>query len=172
MATTCNLIAKTTLGSNAATIEFTSIPATYDDLLIVMSTRCNRGTGLSDEIRARFNGAGSDANLSVRLLQGAGSAGVGSYTLAYGYMGEAPATSATSSTFGNCEIYIPNYAGSTNKSYSVGDAHETNGTQAYISAIAGLWSSTAAITSVTFRLGTASDFVTSSSAYLYGITKA
>lgn len=171
MATTCKLIAKTALGSTASTIEFTSIPATYDDLLIVLSTRCNRSTGLSDEIRARFNGASTDANLSVRLLQGAGSAGAGSYSLSYGYIGEAPATSATASTFGNCEVYVPNYAGSTNKSYSVSDAHETNGTQAYISATAGLWSSTAAITSISFRLGNASSFVADSSAYLYGIKK-
>lgn len=86
-------------------------------------------------------------------------------------MGESPNGATTSNTFGNCEIYIPNYAGSVNKSYSVSDVHETNGTQAYASAIAGLWSSTAAITQVTFSLHFGSVFTANSSAFLYGITR-
>ena len=42
MATTCKLIAKTTLGSDAAEIDFTSIPATYTDLYLVTSIRGTR----------------------------------------------------------------------------------------------------------------------------------
>ena len=169
MATTCKLIAKNVLGSNTANVEFTSIPSTYTDLLVVASARTTRASNTWADVRIRYNGAANDTGLSGRYLQGNG-ATAASATVAYGWIGDVTATTATSNTLASLEVYIPNYAGSTNKLFSSVCAHETNATTAYLVAIAGLWSDTSAITSL--KLIPVGDFVSGSSFFLYGITKA
>jgi hypothetical protein len=77
-------------------------------------------------------------------------------------------SSFTASTFANNEVTIPNYTSSNFKSYSVDSVTENNATQAYAIFVAGLWSNTAAITSITLGLSSA-NFVQYSTAYLYGI---
>ena len=172
MATTCKLIAKTTLGSAASFIEFTSIPGTYTDLYVVGSirtTRANSDPGADCDLT--FNG--STTGYSHRGLNGTGSAATsftGSGTAIRAFLNVS--SFATSNTFGSWEIYIPNYAGSTNKSVSITSVSETNGTTAYIRSVAGLWENTAAITSLKVSDGNSSNFVTGSSVFLYGITKA
>jgi hypothetical protein len=169
MPTTCKLIAKTTLGSSASNIEFTSIPGTYTDLLLFLSARTDRSGVNRDDVKVEFNG--SSSNLSSRILVGNGSTATSSSdTVIYG----PPAVGATgtSDTFGNGYIYIPNYAGSTNKSVSVEGASESNTTTTLLYAVAGLWSSTAAITSIKLLPYTGPNFVANTSAYLYGILKA
>ena len=169
MATTCKLIAKTTLGSNAASIEFTSIPGTYTDLMIAYSLRgASAGTGVS--VRARFNGASTDTSHSSRTLYGDGSA-AGSFSASYCHVGYVIADSAAASTFGSGEIYLPNYAGSTNKSYSAIGVGETNAVAVDMGTSAGLWSSTNAIDAIKIFIN-GMDLKSGSSAYLYGITKA
>ena len=174
MATTCKLIAKTTLGSAASSIEFTSIPGTYTDLLCVASARSSF-TSASVHFRVvdiRPNGA--TTNLSSRQLYGAGST-AGSESFASNIYAYITNNSGTTSTFGAIEIYIPNYAGSTNKSISVTSLAESNDASKNImSALAGLWSSTTAISSLELNAATAAgvQFMSGSSFYLYGITKA
>ena len=167
---TYELIASQTLGSSAAYIEFTSISATFDDLMLVCSLRSDRASSTVDNIRLRFNGASTDTNLSVRYLSGSGS-GASSFVLSsFAYIGNATASGSTASTFGNAECYIPNYAGSTNKSFSAIGLNEANATLAYIDAVAGLWSDTSAITATKLFPGNGSNWVSGSSAYLYGIS--
>ena len=170
MATTMKLIAKVTLGSDSATTSFTDIPATYDDLLLVISARSSRAD-IFEVAAARFNGAANDTNHSSRYLLGDGSA-ASSGTNTYARLGLIPANTATSSTFGNLEVYIPNYAGSTNKSYSASSVMENNATTSYIDVMAGLWSNTAAITSIAFHTVLGSNYKSGSTFYLYGIKKA
>ena len=173
MATTCELIAKSVLGSNTANIQFTSIPATYDDLLLVCSLRTTRSGFAFDNVEITFNG--STSGYSERMLYGNGASAASYANTSAAKLVPIinPAANATSNTFSNSEIYIPNYAGSTNKSVSATDASETNASTAYIAALAGLWANTAAITSILIKSTTgANDLVSGSSAYLYGITKA
>ena len=170
MATTCKLIAKVTLGSDAANIEFTSIPGTYTDLLLSVSLRSNRASVNRDDCKMEFNG--SSANLSSRVLIGNGSSASSSSDASVLYGPPATGSTATASTFGNGYAYIPNYAGSTNKSVSVEGTTESNETTTLIYAVAGLWSNTAAITSIKLLPYSGTNFVTGSSAFLYGITKA
>jgi hypothetical protein len=169
MATTCKLIAKNVLGSTTASVTFSSIPGTYTDLLLVWSGASNRSGLTYTDVRGRFNGATSDTNHTGRWLYGNG-ASTASGTDTYCRFGYATGATATANTFGSNEIYIPNYAGSTNKSYSGTFVHETNATTAYMIAHAGLWSSTSAITSVEIIPDSAS-FTSGSSFFLYGITK-
>jgi hypothetical protein len=169
MATTCKLISKQTLGSAAAPVTFDNIPATYTDLLCVVSGRSANAVSTIG-MWLRFNSDTNGANYSWRRLYGTGSA-TGSDT-----SGNAPmiiaGDSATADTFASVEIYIPNYAGSTNKSVSATGATENNATAAVIAATAGLWSNTAAITSVSFYVDSSQNFKSGSSFFLYGITKA
>ena len=166
MADTYTLISSVTVGAGgAASIDFTSIPATYTDLLIKVSGR-RSGTGI-DQYQITFNGNGS--NYSDREVYGSGSAAASGSRSAQSkiYVTGIDSASETTNTFGNTEIYIPNYTGSNNKSLSADSVTENNGTTAYAELTAGLWGNTAAITSIS--LGVTGSFVQYSTAYLYGI---
>jgi len=170
MPNTFELIASSTVGSGgAASIEFTSIPATYTDLCLKLSGRTSSTGSIYEWVYIKFNS--STTGYSYRLLQGNGGNGFGSYSGTSQYSGDIPDGTATASTFGNYEIYIPNYAGSTNKSFSVDAVTENNGTLAIEDLVAGLWSNTAAITAVNFTPRNGS-FVQFSTAYLYGVKNA
>ena len=164
MANTFIKIAAVTVGAGgASSIDFTSIPATYTDLIVKISAR---NTSSGDWFHLNFNG--STANFSGRQLFGTGG-GVFSYTKTDGteaFLNNNSST--TTSTFSNSEIYIPNYAGSTNKSFSIDSVTENNGTTAYAVLYAGRWSQTAAITSLTFTPN-ANNLAQYSTATLYGI---
>lgn len=83
-----------------------------------------------------------------------------------------PASSATSNTFNNAEIYIPNYAGTNKKplsSFSVTENNSAVAGNTYIYSIAALWNLTNAITQITLSMGASGNFVSGSSFYLYGI---
>ena len=153
-----------TVGSGgAASIEFSAIAADWTDLLVKFSLRTTQ-TAVSDYITVYFNG--STTGYSYRFVRGNGSNAV-SDDVGRLYVN---ANSATANTFGNGEIYIPNYGSSVAKSFSSDSVAENNGTEGLQVIQANLWSGTAAITSIELdpALGT---FVEFSSASLYGITK-
>lgn len=172
MATTCKLIAKNVLSASATNVEFTSIPGTYTDLLVVFTARCDRNDGgIAQNVRVRFNGASSDTNHSSRWLYGSGSS-TASGTDTFARAGYTTQVANTSNTFASNEIYIPNYAGSTAKSFSVTAVTETNAATVDMAVSAGLWNDTSAITAMKFYVGNTADFVSGTSFFLYGITKA
>ncbi len=163
MPTTYEAIATVTVGAGgASSIDFTSIPATYTDLKLALSIRSN---GASEDISLiSFNG--NTSNFSNKYVQGNGAAASSGSIARWG--GNYTASNNTANTFGNAEIYITNYAGSTAKSYSTDNVTETNGTTAYAGLTANLWNNTAAITSITLAPNTGS-YVQYSTATLYGI---
>jgi hypothetical protein len=173
MATTYEAIATVEVGSGgAATIDFTSIPQTYTDLVLKISKRDTRNTGDANPIKITFNG--NTSSYTYKMLYGDGSS-VSSYSessfftdAGWGGYGNQN-TGNTANTFSNHEIYIPNYAGSNNKSFSVDSVHENNATNAYAQLVANLWSNTAAITSITLTPNNGFNFVQYSTATLYGI---
>ena len=79
------------------------------------------------------------------------------------------ASPSTANTFTNNQIYIPNYAGSTNKSVSIESVVENNSSDNMMNILAGLWSNTAAITTITFLPD--ANWVAGSTISLYGILK-
>jgi len=164
MATTYEAIATVTVGSGgASSISFSSIPATYTDIVVKWSTRSNR-SAVTDPMRLGLNS--STTSFTTRYLSGNGSSTVSGTSGRY--IGEATGNTATSSTFSNGEIYIPNYAGANNKSVSSDNVSENNATEAVQTIVANLWSNTNAITSVELTLDTGS-FMQYSTATLYGI---
>ena len=169
MASTYELIASQTLGSDTASVTFSSIPGTYDDLVLTGSARTST-TATADNLKIRFNGASTDTNHTARRLYANG-ATAASDTGSLIWAGPVTAASSTANTFGSFEIYIPNYSGSTYKSLSGSQAQENNTTTAYLYLVAGLWSDTSAINQIEL-LPFSNNIVTGSSFYLYGITKA
>ena len=168
MANTFELIASSTVGIlGAATIDFTSIPGTYTDLVLKISSRCNV-VGTSQTQKISFNGL--TTNLSDRYLFGNGSSAA-SGTDTFIQLNDSNGTTSTANTFTSNEVYIPNYSSSNNKSVSVDGVMENNATAGYQMLTAGLWSASAAITSITISLSSGS-FVQYSTAYLYGVKNA
>ena len=165
---TMTLIQTVTVGAGgASSIDFTSIPGTATDLLVVCSLR---NTTNESGIRLRFN-TDTGSNYPYRMLYGNGASatsetgtttGIATYSAAY--------LSATANTYGNISFYIPNYAGSTNKSVSVDGVSENNATTAYQALTAGLWSNTAAITTVKVTAWSGT-WAENSTASLYSVTK-
>ena len=169
MATTYEAIATVTVGSGgAANIEFTSIPGTYTDLVVLISMRTNRSGAVGDNISLTYNNNTSSRS-DVRLF-GDGSSPA-SFTDSALYAGIATAADATASTFGNTVIYIPNYAGSNNKSSSSDGVAENNGSQTSMNLGAELWSNSAAITSLKLESRFSATIQQHSTATLYGIKK-
>lgn len=164
------LIQTITVGSGgAATIEFTSIPQDGTDLLLVVNAR-SAASQIQDSVLVRPNGA--TTNLSSRRLYTSSVLGTAaSDTLTHIHAGQTAGNTSTSNTFGSNSIYIPNYAGATNKSVSADGVGENNAATSYLSIGAGLWSSTAAITSLTIVSETGSNWVQYSTASLYKFTK-
>jgi hypothetical protein len=165
MANTYTLISSSTVGSGgASSILFSSIPSTYTDLCIKMAIRTTRAE-IVDDIVAKFNG--STANQSGRILY---AKPILSFTTTN--VGFATGSNNTASTFGNSECYFPNYASSNFKSWSADMVDENNSGSAYaLGLMAGLWSSTSAITSIELY-APSQTFVQYSTAYLYGISNA
>ncbi len=161
------LVQSVTVGAGgAASIEFTSIPQTGTDLLLVVSARSTQAV-IYDYLFLSFNG--SSSNFSARFLDGNGSV-VESGTWSNAVVDSSVVgASATANTFGSSQFYISNYAGSTNKSYSNDSVTENNASTAYQSIHAGLWSNTAAVSSIGMITG--GNFVAGSTASLYIITK-
>ena len=156
-------IATVEVGSaGASTIDFTSIPQGYTDILIKASLR-TAFSAPDDYILIKPNN--STSNLTFKALRGDGSS-ASSTTLE---RPTANGNTATASAFGNLEIYFPNYSGSTNKPFSIDAVSETNGTLALTTLNAHLWSDTTAINRVVITVGSGSNFVQYSTATLYGI---
>lgn len=172
MPNTFELIASSTVGAGgAANITFSSIPSTYTDLVLKISARTTRAT-VQDTFKITFNSSSSGYSFKRLYGDGATAASDGSTgdsTLTAGY---SVGDSATANTFGNVEIYIPNYAGSNNKSVSTDGVGENNATTAYAGLFASLWANSAAINSIVIEGGTSATIKQYSTAYLYGVKNA
>lgn len=165
---TFKLISSVTVGAGgAASIDFTSIPSTYTDLVIKYSCRGDAAT-TDRGMFVRLNGD-TGSNYTYKFVRGDGSsAGSGGTTTTFLYFGNFDAATSTANTFGNGEFYIPNYAGSTQKSVSSDSVSENNATSAWTTLAAGLWTGTAAINAITLY-AESGNLVQFSSAQLYGI---
>lgn len=170
MAATYTLISSNVLASSAASVTFSAIPSTYTDLVLRASVRGDSATVL-EALLLNFN-ADTAGNYSQTTLLGSGSAASStrqSNVFSSNNLQQADGGSATASTFGNAEIYIPSYTVNQNKPIGSFGVGENNATAAYMGAVALLWRNTAAITSIAITPNSSANFVSGSSFYLYGI---
>ncbi len=170
MPNTYTLLETISVGAaGASSVTFNSIPQTgYTDLVVKVSGRSTYASGTSALLIA-VNGLSSV--YSSRYLLGNGAA-ASSGTLAQ-YVGELDVATNTASTFSSHEIYLPNYASTsqTAKSYSVDSVTENNATTAYANLIAGLITTGASgISSITFTQSAAANFAQHSTFTLYGVS--
>jgi len=166
---TYTLISSNVLSSSSASVTFSAIPATYTDLVLRISARGDAG-GSNNYYTIVLNSNTGNVYSSTRVFGNGSTAssdreatGNPRFAVSQGM----PGASATSNTFSNDEIYLPSYTVSANKPISQFVVQENNNTTAYIQAQAHLFHSTATVSSI--LLTAASNFVSGSSFYLYGI---
>jgi len=154
-------LATVTLASSASSVTFSSIPATYRDLILTVA-----GTNSANAfITLQFNGD-TGSNYSMVFMQGSGSG-------------------ATSTSSSGVEIITSqNNVGTALKTgliqimdYSATDKHKTvlartdgeNSGTRLTAALAARWANTAAITSIRVYDGNGSNYLTGSTFNLYGV---
>ena len=167
MPATYEPIATTTLGSAAASIDFTSISSAYTDLKIILTTTSSVNGA---DLYMRFN-SDSATNYSITYLRGNGTSAATSrlssqtqMTLTSGVVG----LSSTIPQFYSIDIF--SYTDSAFKTALTNTNGDRNGTGG-VSDVVSLWRSTSAITSVNL-LPSGGNFNANTSATLYGILKA
>jgi hypothetical protein len=163
------LIESKTLASTAASVEFTSVPQTFTDLILLMSTRGTGGVSTQLSVTLSFNGTGGTGS-SNRYLIGNGTT-VTSGALGNEIVWSNPASSTTADTFSNSSVYIANYTAATAKSISADAVLENNSTTAGLGLTAMLWNNTAAITSIQLASSGSISFATGTTFSLYGVLK-
>lgn len=166
MPSTYEPIATTTLGSAASSITFSSIPATYTDLRIVLVTN-----GVTSGVNAfcRFN-SDTGTNYSFTSLYGEGTAA--------GSNRSTGSNGMQLDFYYSLDITIPNmitldifsYAGSTNKTSLITFSNNLNGLGSTERGV-GLWRSTAAINTILLYMN-GQNFKIGTIATLYGIKAA
>ena len=168
MATTYTLISSVTVGSGgAADIEFTSIPTTYTDLLLRFSPRSANST---------YGGFNLYMNTNTNRFEGIFLSVDGSSGSSGGPNSEffLPLSTWTSSTFGNVDLYFPNYQSSTTKTLLAEGAAEANTTDVkrYVSFFAYSLADNNAINKLKLSMFGGDKFAQYTTAYLYGISNA
>jgi hypothetical protein len=169
MPTTYEKIQSTTLGSASSTITFSSIPATYTDLRLVVVAST---TGTSDyNMALRFNGDTS-GTYSRMGFDAAGGNTIYNFTnvnQTYIDWVYAHGANPTPSLI-NYDIF--SYAGSTYKTTLVTASHDTNTSgPTALGRIVALWRNTAAITSIELSFAS-TNFAIGTIATIYGIKAA
>jgi len=153
-------IATTTVsGTSTNSVTFSSIPATYTDLIIVAN-----GAESADQYMAmRFN-SDTGSNYSDTFLSGSGSAATSSRNTSqtFGRFGSGTVTGRWASI-----VQINNYSNSTTYKTWLWRSNLD-----YVTGGASLWRSTSAITSVTLLTTTSDYFISGSTFTLYGIKAA
>ncbi len=163
MATTYEAIQTNTLASTATSITFSSIPATYTDLrLVIVPTSAATG-----DIRIQFNGD-TGTNYSTTVLNGTGAAASSNRQInaTYCYLTFTAAGTTTIPHLYTSDIF--SYAGSTYKTLLNTNSEDNNGSGNVVRSVS-LWRSTAAITSLSIIGGT---YAIGTTATLYGILAA
>ena len=167
-------IATVTVGSGgASSIEFTSIPSTFQHLQIRGIFRESRSLTSTGGMELRLNGD-TASNYAYHLLYGNGSsaAATGASSQAIGYAVNIPRNSETASAFAAAVIDILDY-GSTSKTKTVRafGGYDGNNTNGIVMVDSTLWNNSAdAVSTILLRPpAAAGNFVQYTTATLYGI---
>jgi hypothetical protein len=163
MPSTYEPIATTTLGTSSSTINFTSIPATYTDLRLVLVNINSSAT----DILLRVN-SDTGSNYSRITIRGDGTST--STVLIANQPGINFPNPTSATLYSICDYNFFSYAGSTNKTVLTTASADRNGTGNTVTMV-GLWRNTAAITAINL-LVTSGSFSVGTTATLYGIKNA
>ena len=157
------------LGSNTATVTFSSIPSTYNDLVLVFQAASSNQNG--NAIRLRLNGS-SAAEYSATFVDGTGTSIISAQTGVVSQLDLGWRTGIDSSSWNN--VYVINFL-----DYKTSARFKTilwtcGGYSTAVDMANGLWRNTAPITSISFNIGqpASADFLAGCIFTLYGIKAA
>lgn len=171
-------IAATTASATVASFAFTGISQAFSNLWLVLNAHCDN-PAIAGVAQLQFNGDSSASYDYVNAIS------IGSAAVTVGAAAAATAariaaisyTAAPNAATGLCSLLIPNYAGTTfYKTWAgSGGRKDADVLGNFINeAPWGSWRNTAAVTTVTVLVrgtsGTAQNFVSGSSAILYGLS--
>lgn len=176
MASSIYKIANTTLTSATATVEFASIPSTYNDLIIKIAGRTTASTN-NEYFNLRINNDSGAKYYKYTGYSNGDSWGTQVWANeVYMYVYQMVGDTATANTFSNHELYIPNYNTATNKAVLEDSCSLTDNTTSnslrMVTSSSMLWRPTtpAAVTTLTFTAATG-NFKIGSTFTLYGVKK-
>lgn len=150
-----------TLASTDSEIVFSSIPATYRDLIVVTDSLITN-PNTTDSLGVRFNGDTSSNYSWVRMVGTGSTTASASGTTNLGYSGVIGPANKTPSV-----IQVMDY--------SATDKHKTiisrsgGGSAAWVTAFATRWANTSAVTSIAIRTDGSHSFTIGSTFSLYGV---
>ena len=167
------LIASAVLGADAASFSFTSIPGTYNHLVLRFVLRQTAAGVSNRQLHLRFNNDSSSIYDTQQLVGNNSSASAAAFSAAsVAILGYTPAATATANYASAGVIEIPGYALTTFfKHGTCQTGQDTNGAAANFrsDATSFVWRSTAAITRIDL-LPQSDNFLAGSAVYLYGVT--
>lgn len=166
------LIGSSVLVATATSISFTSIPATYRHLTVIVNGRSNRAGVATDPINVQFNGD-TAANYDTEYTDAAAAAAPAAENLADTsiFAGRVAAATASAGAAGGSRILIPDYRGTTfQKLAIIHDGYVTGTASGTVHSFtaSGRWRSTAAINRVDL-VPAVGPFAVGTVASLYGI---
>lgn len=166
MAATYEPIATTTLGSAQATVTFSSIPATYTDLVLITSGQVASGGSQAVRVRVGNGSVDSGNNYSFTYVLGSGAAGQsGRGTNASSMI----INRTASSQIGSGIASFMNYANTTTNKTVISSGYDSTN---FAILQVNLWRSTAAIDTITLFPEVAATFNSGFTFTLYGIAAA
>lgn len=162
---TYTALANITLGSSASTVTFSSIPATYRDLVLVCSAAV---TSTGDTIRLRFNGDTGN-NYNWVFMNGTGSVASSSSQSNQAQL-DFTASVGLPTVVGryNTILQIMDYSATDKHKTTLSRTNQNEDTYPGVTGLAGRWASTSAVTSMVIFPSTFS-FIAGSTFALYGI---
>jgi hypothetical protein len=171
-----NFIASATATSGAvSSLQFTSIPSTYDHLYLTYQIRSTRTAGGTDTIGIRINGVTATDyyvkyyGSSFTSYQGASTGGTSAWPIGF-----APQATSTQSweanTWGCGTTLIPLYKATGPKPMQADYWADNNTTYAETAFFGGTYTPTSAITQIDIISTSGNNIAQNSVAYLYGIS--
>lgn len=164
------LLANSTLGGTAASVDFTSISQAFSTIFAIGYVRGDTAA-LGVNVSLRLNGD-SGSNYDIQNLSGSAATASAAELFAQTSMNPAvmPGSTAGANLFGVFIVYIPFYSGSSNNKAVItgyGSKAGTSTTNITTAAKCMHWRSNAAVNQVTFLAGSG-NFVSGSRFSIYG----
>lgn len=166
----------TTPSSGMGEINFSNIPQTYTDLMIVCSLRDVATSGINGAIIGlMFNfDASASGPWSGTTLKGTGSSVSSDRGSSLQYYAQAYQTnpSYTANTFSSTTFYVPNYSGTLFKQVLIDNVTENNATASNLFLGSALYRSNAPVTGIKlYDAGGPYQFSINSTITIYGISR-
>jgi hypothetical protein len=162
------LIASTT-PTGAGTVTFSSIPATYKHLLIIIEDL----SGTSNiSLNARFNGdtGGNYARARLRTVGSTVTGAIGDNGASSMYLGQLDARNTNAWERAKHILWIYDYASTTNLKTIDGKGFSYDGTNTQFATYFGVWNNTSAVSSVTIFDGNGPYNFNNGTLKLYGVS--